>query len=50
MGLKIKNLLKQAWQIFFVLNSSYEGRFILEPKGVKLYYFQNQKTSFQDFM
>jgi hypothetical protein len=38
-GLKTKNLLKQAWQIFLCSSLVAPGRFIVEDKGVKSNYF-----------
>jgi len=38
-GLKTKNLLKQAWQIFLCSSLVAPGRFIVEPKGAKSNYF-----------
>jgi len=38
-GLKTKNLLKQAWQIFLCSSLVVPGHLIVEPKGVKSNYF-----------
>jgi len=38
-GLKTKNLLKQAWQIFLCSSLVAPGRFIVEQRGLKSNYF-----------
>jgi len=46
-GLKTKNLLKQAWQIFLCSSLVAPGRFIVEPRGVKSNYFGEDLLEFK---
>ena len=46
-GLKTKNLLKQAWQIFLCSSLVAPGRFIVEPKVVKSNFFREDLGVFK---